>query len=205
MRDYLESLEIGEGKIKLSKEEIKSILAENGKMVNSEVDKTKKDLTTEIDTYKKTIRDLEGKIEKLPKSDELEALQNELKVLKDAEAERTTKKQEEEQDAILTNNIKSVFGDKKFVNEYTESSILADVKKALKDQNNVGKSAKDLFEEITKDKEGIFVNPNAPKDMDGANENISSNVTKEAFDKMGYQDRLSLKRENPDLYQSFVK
>ena len=53
-----------------------------------------------------------------------------------------------------------MFGDKKFVNEYTKNAIISDIKTALKDSNNAGKSAKDLFEELTKDKEGIFDNPN---------------------------------------------
>ena len=60
----------------------------------------------------------------------------------------------------LTKNITSAFGDKKFVNEYTKNAIISDIKTALKDSNNAGKSAKDLFEELTKDKDGIFSNPN---------------------------------------------
>ena len=35
----------------------------------------------------------------------------------------------------------------------------------LKDENNSGKSAKELFEEITKDKMDIFENPNKVPDM----------------------------------------
>ena len=64
------------------------------------------------------------------------------------------------EDDALTKNITSAFGDKKFVNEYTKNAIISDIKNALKDSNNAGKSAKDLFEELTKDKEGIFDNPN---------------------------------------------
>ena len=38
--------------------------------------------------------------------------------------------------------------------------LFRSIKTALKDSNNAGKSVKDLFEELTKDKEGIFSNPN---------------------------------------------
>ena len=56
------------------------------------------------------------------------------------------------EDDALTKNIISVFGDKKFVNDYTKNAIIGDIKTALKDSNNAGKSAKDLFEELTKDR-----------------------------------------------------
>ena len=39
MNDFLSNLEIGENKIKLSKEEIKAILAEHGKSVKTETEK----------------------------------------------------------------------------------------------------------------------------------------------------------------------
>ena len=39
MKEFLENLEIGEGKVKLSKEEVKSILAEHGKTVTTESEK----------------------------------------------------------------------------------------------------------------------------------------------------------------------
>ena len=62
MKEFLESLEIGDGKIKLSKDEITSILTENGKIVKKETDKVRTDLTNEINNYKTTITNLETKI-----------------------------------------------------------------------------------------------------------------------------------------------
>ena len=55
MKEFLESLEIGEGKVKLSAEEVKSILAKNGEMVNTEVTKKEEALNKEIDNYKNFI------------------------------------------------------------------------------------------------------------------------------------------------------
>lgn len=205
MKEYLENLEIGEGKVKLSKEEIKSILVENGKVINNEVDKTKEELKTEIDGYKEQINTLEESVKTLPDSKELEELKTELQKMKEIEEERTKLAEKEEEDKALTSKIVEVIGEKEFVNDYTKKSVVNEIKSAINDEANKGKSYKDIFEELTKDKEGIFANPHQPNDMNDMNQNISTNVTKEAFDKMGYQDRLNLKQENPDLYQSFIK
>ena len=101
----------------------------------------------------------------------------------------------------MSDNILNAIGDKKFVNDYTKNSIVSEIKKALSDEKNAGKSTKDLFEEITKDKEGIFENPNKPQDMASTNENVFGDVSKETFEKMGYKERVELKAENPELFE----
>ncbi len=160
MKEFLESLVNEEGNAKLSKEEIKAIIAKNGEMINTEIGKKEIELNKEIDNYKNQIVNLEKQIETAPNSKELDDLKNELQKMKDAETERIAKEKEAKDDEILTNNIKSAFGDKKFVNDYTEKSLINEIKKLLKEDTTKTKSAKDFFEELTKDKEGIFVNPN---------------------------------------------
>ena len=61
----------------------------------------------------------------------------------------------------------------------TKNAIINDIKTALKDANNGGKSAKDLFEEITKDKSDIFANPNKISDMEGMGDSEENNSKKE--------------------------
>lgn len=117
--------------------------------------------------------------------------------------EQTAKQKAKEEDDILTKNINEVFGDKKFVNEFTKNAIMNEIKTALKDTNNMGKSAKDLFEEITNGKDGIFENPNQIQDMPSIDENIESAVSKDDFDKMGYKERLELKQTNPELFNKY--
>lgn len=160
LKDYLEGLEIGEEKIKLSKDDIKGIMAESGKVVNTETEKIKNE-------YQSTIDDLKEKVDKAPNSAEIENLKNTIADMEAKEKKRLEEEKAKQEDEILTNNILEVFGDKQFVNEYTKNAILNDIKTGLKDANNGGKSAKDLFEEYTKDKEGIFANPNQVKDMAG--------------------------------------
>lgn len=165
LKSYLESLEIGDTKIKLSEEQIKGALKESGTVVDTEVTKAKETMQKEIDNYKTTINDLKEQIEKAPKTDEYETLKTKIAEYEQKETERQQKAQAEEQDKILTNNILEAIGEKKFVNEYTKSSIINEVKKQLSDTNNTGKSAKDIFESITKDKTDIFENPNKMTDM----------------------------------------
>lgn len=172
LKDYLETLEIGDEKLKLSKEDIKGILAESGKVVNTETEKVK-------DEYKKTIEELKEQVKNAPSSSEIENLKNTIADMEAKEQKRIADEKAKKDDEILTNNIIEAFGDKQFVNEYTKNAIIDDIKKGLKDANNGGKSAKDLFEELTKDKADIFANPNQIPDMAGMGDSEDTTNKKE--------------------------
>ena len=175
MRDFLKGLE-------LDKETIDTIMAEHGKLVTadkekiSELESTTKELTGKVKTYEDKVVELE-KV-----SGDSQKTIAELESLKKSIADNEAKAKAESEDNVLTNNIKSVFGEKKFINEYTENAIISDIKKALKETANVGKSAKDVFEAITKDKQGLFTNPNTVVDIEGAGE-VDKNVSKEAHER----------------------
>ena len=179
MKDFLESLEIGEDKIKLSKEEIKSILAEHGKSVKTETDKVEDKFNKDIEEYKTTIDNLKEQIDKAPKSDEIENLKQTIADMEAKEQQRIADEKAKKDDEILTNNIIEAFGDKQFVNDYTKNAIINDIKVALKETSNGGKSAKDLFEEMTKDKSDIFANPNKVTDMPPMGDSEEDNNKKE--------------------------
>ena len=178
MNDFLEKLEIGENKVKLSKEEIKAIMAEHGKTVKTETEKVQNKYEKDINEYKTTINDLKEQVEKAPKSDEIENLKTKIADYEQKEADRVAKEKAEEEDKILINNIEEVFGDKKFINDYTKNSIMNEIKEGLKDKNNVGKSASDLFNSIIKDRTDIFANPNTMKDMPGMGDITNPNLDK---------------------------
>ena len=182
MREFLKGLD-------LDNELIDTIMAEHGKIVTKDKE--------ELQTLKSQIKELK---ENSKNADELQAKYDELN--KKIEEETATKKAKEEDD-ILTNNINSAFGDKKFVNEFTKNAIMNEIKTALKDSANMGKSAKDLFEEITNGKDGIFANPNQVIDMPSIDENVETAVSKDDFDKMGYKQRLELKESNPELFNKY--
>jgi hypothetical protein len=72
----------------------------------------------------------------------------------------------------------------------------------MKKEENQGKGIKDIFEELTKDKTGIFENPNQFQDMTPMGD-IDNTVSKETFDKMSYNQRLELKESNPELFKKY--
>lgn len=205
MKDFLKDLELGEDKIKLSNEDIKNILKKHGEYIKIETEKVENNYKTQIEENKNTIADLKEQIEKAPKSDEIENLKTKIADYEKKEADRTAEQKAKEEDTILTNNVIEAIGDKKFVNDYTKNSIINEIKTALKDSANVGKSAKDLFTEITEGKDGLFANPNQVVDMPSIDENVENTVSKDDFDKMGYKQRLELKQSNPELFNKYNK
>lgn len=163
MKDYLEKLEIGEEG--LTKDQIKGIIAEASKMTTNEVNKIKTELEKEIAEKDETIKSLNEDIKKSPSADELENLKSKVADYETKEKER--KKQEDKKifEENLNKNVLEAIGDAEFVNERTKNAIINEVKTALQDKANVGKSAKDIFETITKDSTDIFKNKNELNDM----------------------------------------
>ena len=179
MKDFLEELEIGEGKVKLSKEEIKSILAKHGDYIKIETEKVDNKYRNQLEDNKTTISELKAQIEKAPKSDEMESLKNKIADYEQKEADRIAKQKAEQEDKILTDNINALFDGKTFTSEYARQGLLNDIKSGLNKPENKGKGIQDLFNELTKDKEGIFASPNQMKDMSGMGDSEQDNNTKE--------------------------
>lgn len=160
-REFLKSIE------GLTDETIDKIMAEHGK----DVEALKSKITAaeaEAQKSKENLAQYEAEIGELKKqassSTELK------KQFEDLQAKIAAEKAEAEKakaDETLTNNILSTFGEKKFVNDYTKNALIADIKTALSDPKNTGKGIEKIFTELTKDKEGIFENPNKPADMPG--------------------------------------
>ena len=116
---------------------------------------------------------------------QLEDLQKEIKAKEDAE---------------LTDAITAVFGDKKFTSDYVRNGIIADMKAEIAKPENKGKGYTEIFEALTKEKEGIFANPNPGVEIPGMGKIDTSSITKEQFAKMGYLERNKLYNENRELY-----
>lgn len=151
MREFLRGLE-------LDKETIDTIMAEHGKLITEAKEKTQ-ELENKVKEYESKIDELSSKAETNTK------VQEELDKLKTQIAEEKKQKEQEDLEATLNKNVLEAIGDKEFVNERTKNAIINEVKTALQDKANVGKSAKDIFETITKDSTDIFKNKNELKDM----------------------------------------
>ena len=150
-RDFLRGLE-------LDKETIETIMYEYGKLTTEAKEKTQ-ELENKVKDYESKIDELSSKVETNTK------VQEELDKLKTQIAEEKKQKEQEDLEATLNKNVLEAIGDKEFVNERTKNAIINEVKTALQDKANVGKSAKDIFETITKDSTDIFKNKNELKDM----------------------------------------
>lgn len=151
MRDFLKGLE-------LDKETIDTIMAEHGKLITEAKEKTQ-ELENKVKDYETKIDELSSKAETNTK------VQEELDKLKTQIAEEKKQKEQEDLEATLNKNVLEAIGDAEFVNERTKNAIINEVKTALQDKANVGKSAKDIFETITKDSTDILKNKNELKDM----------------------------------------
>lgn len=163
MKDYLEKLEIGEEG--LTKDQIKGIIAEASKMTTNEVNKIKTELEKEIAEKDEVIKSLNEDIKKSPSADELENLKSKIADYETKEKERKEQEDKKIFEENLNKNVLEAIGDAEFVNERTKNAIINEVKTALQDKANVGKSAKDIFETITKDSTDIFKNKNELNDM----------------------------------------
>jgi len=179
MNGFLESLEIGENKVKLSKEEIKSIMEKHGEYIKTETNKVEEKYKTQIENNKNTIEELKTQIEKAPKTDELESLKNKIADYEQKEADRVAKEKAEQEEKILNDNINALFEGKTFTSEYARTGLLNDIKQGLSKPENKGKGIQDLFNELTKDKTDIFTNPNQVKDMASMGDSEENNKTKE--------------------------
>ena len=158
MREFLKGLD-------LDSELIDTIMAEHGKLVTKDKEElqTLKSQMKELKENSKNAEDLQSKYDELVKANE----------------EREAKAKAEEEDKILTNNINEVFGDKQFTSEYARVGLTNDIKNELNKPENKGRSIKEIFDTLTKDKTDIFANPNQLKDMAGMGDSEDKPETKE--------------------------
>lgn len=151
----------------LDDDTINKIMAKNGEDIEAEKKKVTA-LETEIETLKTDKKSLEEKVitlnDKNADSEDwkkkFEDLQKETKEAKDAEEAKQA-------DLELTKAIEAVFGDAKFTSDYVRAGLISDMKSEISKPENKGKGYSEIYEALTKDKEGIFANPNPPGDMRG--------------------------------------
>lgn len=92
-------------------------------------------------------------------SGDAEKVKAELEKYKQAEEERRKAEREAQADQILTAAAEQALEGKEFINDYTRAHFISELKKAIADPANKGKSPVKLFEAMTKDADGIFKNP----------------------------------------------
>ena len=172
MKDYLEKLEIGEGKVKLSAEEIKGILAENGKIVANETQKLE-------DKY----NDLNEQIKNAPDSKEIDNLKQKIADYEEKESQRIADEKKAKEESIRQSRVDAFFNDVKFASDSAKTGVIAKFnEKNFKydEESQKFQGASEWLEELKKSDVGAFqsnvanptytTNPTAPTNdssMDG--------------------------------------
>lgn len=118
------------------------------------------DQAKELESLRTQLAEKDQTIANLEKaSGDTKKMAEELEKYKQAEAERKRAEKEAETDQILTAAAEQALEGKEFINDYTRAHFVAELKKAIADPANKGKSPSKLFETMTKDADGIFKNP----------------------------------------------
>lgn len=146
------------------------------------VDKGKfEEQKAELDRLKNGLSERDATIKRLEEANgDAEATRKELERYKQEEADRKKAEKEAETDRILTEAAEQALDGKEFVNEFTRNHFVAELKKAIADPANKGKRAAKLFEEMTKDLDGIFRNPQLePLKIPGVDKHAGPPMTKE--------------------------
>ena len=191
----------------LSREVIDKIMAENGKDIAAEQKKTSK-AEQDRDSYKEQADNLQTRLDDAGKQIE------KFKKMDIESIQRTAddwKQKAEDATAEADKNIQAMQFD------YALSDALAGAKakntkavKALLDMDGLKYNDEKIvgldeqIEKLKADNDYLFESdkpaPKIVKGTGGGDPLPGGEVTKEAFNKMGYRDRVALKKDNPDLY-----
>lgn len=144
------------------------------------------DQAKELESLRTQLAEKDQTIANLEKaSGDTKKMAEELEKYKQAEAERKRAKKEAETDQILTAAAEQALEGKEFINDYTRAHFVAELKKAIADPANKGKSPAKLFEAMTKDADGIFKNPQQePLKIPKVDNHQGKPMTREEIDKI---------------------
>ena len=172
MKKYLEDLEIGESKVKLSEDEIKAILTEHGKSVNAEKEKVRTELNTEIETYKNQLKDANNEI-KSYKDMDIEGIKKSAEDWETKYNDLVKTQNEAKEKSIREERTNAFFNGVEFASESAKAGVIAqfnekDFKYDEKEQKFQG--ASEWLEELKKNDVGAFKS-------DVANPKFTTSVT----------------------------
>lgn len=157
----------------ITDEQLQQILDIN----SADIGKAKEPITAlqqQLTAANNTISELEKN-----KSD-VASLQAQIDTYKQEKADREKAEQEAARDAALMARFDKLHGERKYANDFTKNGIFAEFKDALGKSENEGKSDADIFSTLTKDRDGIFTNPNPGMDIPGMGD--SDSIDKAKYD-----------------------
>lgn len=170
------------------------------------------------DEFKESLETTQGKLEKFKDIDvedlkgQIATLTSDLQKEKDERAADTLKVE-------IEKNVDTFLNGKKFVNAITQESIRTKLMEELDKDTAKGKSIADIFISLISDKDGkqleniIIDESQQHTEQNKATFTSKFNnsyapgiaITKEDFKKMSLDERIKLKQENHELYESLMK
>ena len=184
MKEYLESLEIGEGKVKLSSEEIKAILAEHGKTVTTETDKVKQSLNETISNYQNQLKTANDTIQSYKDMD-IDSIKKSADDWKTKYEEMEANQKAEKEKSIRNERTNAFFNDIKFASESAKAGVIAQFNaKDFKydEESNKFLGASEWLNELKEKDSGAFLSdvanpkftasPTAPKNNVGSMDEV---------------------------------
>ncbi len=158
MKKFLEDLEIGEGKVKLSEDQIKAILTEHGKSVNAEKEKVRTELSTEIETYKNQLNDANNEIKSYKEMD-IDGIKKSAEEWETKYNDLVKSQNEAKEKSIREERTNAFFNGVEFASESAKAGVIAqfnekDFKYDEKEQKFQG--ASEWLEELKKNDVGAF-------------------------------------------------
>lgn len=124
MKDFLEKLEIGDGKVKLSSEEIKAILTEHGKSVTTEKDKVKAEMQKEVDTYKDQLKTANSEIQSYKDMD-IDAIKKSASDWETKYNDLVKQQEDAKKESVRNERTNAFFNDVKFASESAKAGVIA--------------------------------------------------------------------------------
>lgn len=185
----------------LDKNIVDQIMQENGNDINK-AKSDYEDIKVQLETARNTIKERDTQIENLKQVDG-EALQAEITKLQKENKEATDKYTNDLKELKLNNAIKLAINDKVF-NEDIAASLFDKSKLVLDDDGKVI-GIDEQLENIKKENAFLFKTGKVETPYNPIGGNNPTQITKEQFNKMGYNDRVQLYNTNKELYTELNK
>lgn len=182
-----------------TKEQIDQILDINSGDVGRALNRQKDELehaTEELREAKETIAKLEQS------SADADELKRQIDAYREADERRAQEAREAAERAELEERFGAVSGERKFVHDMVREGVMRDFGAALKDKANRGKSDREIFDALTKDKDYFASqNPQANPFRPMGDAGPVKVENREAFFKLSFADQMRFKEQNAEQFR----
>lgn len=187
-------------------EQVKALLDINSADITKALDKRRGDadaLQTRMDATEEALSKANETIRTLEAAQgDTTKLQAEIDRYKQADIDRQEAENQAKAQADLAERFDAAAGDRAFIHDFVRKGVMVDFGVALADKANRGKSDRDVFDAITKDKD-YFASQNPPPKMGGMGNPIPV-TDKENFKKLSLYEQFQFANAHPEQAKAFM-